>query len=244
MTSARTARLRVLAAAAGVVTAWLVAPHAVPLYDGLGIPDEPYRYVTPPAGYQQTPPPSSVSSDLPAVSGTNERGLLVQTKEQSSQVGMFIVPKSLSAPAATKTFTLKITAEAPDGPTPGGVMDGNMYKVELLADGAPTATLSDSGKDTIPYVQRATSAKIADETLYYRANGGSWASIPVAKGSSTDSFTGFFAGAGDYALVPTTAKAANSSSHLLIIVILVLVILAMVGAVVLIRASRRPPAQT
>ncbi|MDX6209931.1 MAG: hypothetical protein QOE24_2322 [Frankiales bacterium] len=239
--AARASRIRLLAASAALATAWLAAPHAVPLYDGLGVPDEPYRYVTPPAGYQQTPPPSSVSFELPAAGGTNTGGVLAQTKEQTSQAGVFIVPKALSGPAATKTFKITITAEAPDGPTPEGAIDGNMYKVQLWADNSPTATLTAVGKGSMPYIQRATSAAIPAASLLYRPPGGTWTTIPDTRGG-TDSFQGYFAGAGDYALVQTKAPV-TKSSHTLVIVVLVLVVLAMAGAVVLIRLSRRAPAK-
>jgi hypothetical protein len=238
----RSGRLRLLAASTALVLAWLATPHAVPLYDALGIPDEPYRYVTPPAGYQQTPPPSSVSFDLPAAGGTNTGGVLAQTKEQTSQAGIFIVPKALTGPASTKSFKISITAEAPDGDTPEGPIDGNIYKIELFADGSPTATLNPADTESMPYVQRATSSTIAAANLLYRPAGGTWKEIPDTKGG-TDSFQGYFAGAGDYALVVATAPA-SSSSHTLVIVVLVLVVLAMVGAVVLIRIARRSSSRT
>jgi hypothetical protein len=238
----RSGRLRLLAATAALVTAWLVTPHAVPLYDALGVPDEPYRYVTPPAGYQQTPPPSSVSFVVPAANGTNTDGVLAQTKEQTSQSGIFIIPKSLSGPASTKTFKVSITAKAPDGNTPSGPVDGNVYQVQLWADSSPTATLSAANTTSMVYIQRATSTKIAAADLLYRPAGGSWRLIPDTKGG-TDSFQGYFAGAGDYALVVATAPA-SSSSHTLVIVVLVLVVLAMVGAVVLIRIARRTSSRT
>jgi hypothetical protein len=240
--AARSGRFRLLAATAALVTAWLVTPHAVPLYDALGIPDEPYRYVSPPPGYQLTPPPSSVSFDLPATDGTNTGGVLAQTREQTSQAGVFIIPRSLTGPASTKTFKISITAEAPDGSTPNGPVDGNVYKVELFADGSPTATLNPADTGNMPYVQRATSTTIAAATLFYRPAGGTWKEIPDTKGGS-DSFQGYFAGAGEYALVVAKAPA-SSSSHTLVIVVLVLVVVAMLGAVVLIRVARRSSADT
>ena len=231
---------RLLIAAAALLTAWLVAPHAVPLYDGIGIPDEPYRYVKPPAGYQQTPPPSSASTQFAAANGTNPQGGLVQTKEISAQSQMYFLGNGLKGPATTKTFTITITPEAPDGTTPA-TADGNVYRIAFLADGKPGATLSDTGRNTV-YIQRATSAKIAAATLYYRPAGGSWTAIPATKGG-TDSFQGYLAGPGDYALAPSKAPA-SSNNHVLLIVILVLVVLAMAGAVVLIRLSRQRPTST
>lgn len=242
MGARRPGRLRLLAATAALVTAWLATPHAVPLYDALGIPDEPYRYVTPPAGYQVTPAPSSVSFDLPAADGTNTGAVLAQTKEQTSQAGLFVVPKALVGPATTKVFKVTITAEAPDGDTPNGPVDGNVYRIQLWADASPTATLNPADAQAMTYQQRATSSSIAAASLLYRPAGGTWREIPDTKGGS-DSFQGYFAGAGDYALVLAKAPA-STSSHTLVIVVLVLVVVAMVGAVVLIRIARRTASET
>lgn len=227
-----------MAAAAVLGTAWLATPHAIPLYDGIGVPDEPYRYVQPPAGYQKTPLPSKASVTIPASGGTNSgSGVLVQTSEQSSQSGLFVIPKSFTAPVTTKSFTVTITPEAPDGVTPGGAPDGNVYRIEVLADGKTEAGLNSTNGTSVDYTQRATSPKIATAALYFRPLGGSWRTLEVAK-SGTDSFGAIFAGPGDYALV-ATKSASSSSSHTLVIVILVLVVVAMAGAVLLIRVSRR-----
>lgn len=57
---------RVALAAAALAAAWLLTPAAVPLYDGVGFPDEPYRYVVPPTGYRTTPPPTRAFGSVPA----------------------------------------------------------------------------------------------------------------------------------------------------------------------------------
>jgi hypothetical protein len=226
-----------LAAAAALATAWLATPHAVPLFDGIGVPDEPYRYVTPPAGYQKTPAASSATITSPASGGLNTQGFYAQTAEISAQYGVFITPKALAVPTSASSVKITVAPEAPDGTTPDGVIDGNVYRVALSAGSSTTVTLTASGKAQSQYSMRATSAKIPAAKTLYRPAGGAWTVIPNTKGG-TDSFQAYFQGAGDYALVATKA-AATSSSHVLIIVIIVLVVLAMAGAVVLIRLSRR-----
>jgi hypothetical protein len=235
----RARRARLLAAAAALATAWIAVPHAVPLYDGLGVPDEPYRYVTPPAGYQKTPAPSSSTTTFPAVNGAGPSdGFYDLTKEQSPQFGVFIATNAITGPASTKTFTITITQQAPTGGTPGGPVDGNVYQVSLLADSSPNATLADAAKDSLVTLIRATSATIANATIYYRPAGGSWTGLPTLRGG-TDSFQAYFVGAGQYAVVPGKGAASSSAHQVLIIGLLALVVLAMVGAVVLIRLSRR-----
>ncbi|BEP13786.1 hypothetical protein acdb102_20970 [Acidothermaceae bacterium B102] len=228
-----------LAAAVALATAWLATPHAVPLYDGIGVPDEPYRYVTPPAGYQKTPAPSTSTTTVPAKGGVNSGdGFYALTKEQSAQFGVFINTGSIAGPATTKTFTIAITPQAPQGGTPGGPVDGNVYQVALLADASPTATVAPADKDSLVMLIRATSAKIANASIYYRPTNGSWTSVPTQRGG-TDSWQAYFQGAGQYAVVAGTAASTGSSHRTLIIALLVLVILAMAAAVLLIRLSRR-----
>ena len=236
----RARRARFLAATAALATAWIAVPHAVPLYDGLGVPDEPYRYVSPPAGYQKTPAPSSSTTTLPAANGLSTGdGLYASTKEQSPQFSVFIAAGSIATPPTAKTATITITQQAPTDKTPGGPVDGNVYQVTLLADGAPTAKLATSAQDSLVALIRATSAKIANATIYYKPAGGKWTALPSQRGG-TDSFQAYFQGAGQYAVVAGSADGGSSSSHqVLIIGLLVLVVLAMVGAIVLIRLSRR-----
>jgi hypothetical protein len=234
------ARLRLLAAAAALATAWLATPHAVPLFDGIGVPDEPYRYVAPPAGYQKTPAASSFTTTVPAANGASTGdGFYAETLEQSTQFGVFLSTGALTGPAATKTFTITITPEAPDGGTSSGPINGNMYKVQLLADASTTATIAAADKDSLVTLMRVSSAKIPSATMLYRPTGGDWTALPTQR-AGTDSFQAYFRGAGDYAMVATKAVG-GGSSHTLVIVVLVFVVLAMVGAVLLIRLSRRPP---
>lgn len=235
----RARRARLLAAAAALATAWIAVPHAVPLYDGLGVPDEPYRYVTPPAGYPRTPAASSSTTTVPATNGASSGdGFYATTKEQSPQFGVFISAGAITGPASAKTVTITITQQAPTDKTPGGPVDGNVYQVTLLADSSPTATLAAAAKDSLVTLIRATSTKIADATIYYKPKGGSWTALPSQRGG-TDSFQAYFQGAGLYAVVAGTATAGSSSHRVLIIGLLALVVGAMAGAIVLIRLSRR-----
>ena len=233
-------RARLLVAAAALATAWLATPHAVPLYDGIGVPDEPYRYVAPPAGHQKTPAPSSSTTTVPAKGGVNSGdGFYALTKEQSAQFGVFINTGSIAGPASTKTFTITVAPQAPEGGTPGGPVDGNVYQVALLADGSPTATVAPADKDSLVMLIRATSATIANASIYYRPSNGGWTQVNTQRGG-TDSWQPYFQGAGQYAVVAGAAAGSGSSHQTLIIALLVLVTLAMAAAVLLIRLSRRP----
>ena len=78
--------LAVGAASTGV--AWLVA-GGLPIYDGIGSPDEPYRYVAPPPGYRHTPAPTIASDKLPLKNGTNGNTYLA-SGEIGPQISIYV----------------------------------------------------------------------------------------------------------------------------------------------------------
>jgi hypothetical protein len=232
-------RERVIGAAAALLVAWLAAPHAVPLYDGVGVPDEPYRYVAPPAGYAKTPAPSSESMTFAAKNGTNTgQGAYVQTKEVSSQCGVYIYPGGLAGPADTTSFKVTLTPQAPSGTTPFGTINGNVYLVQLWAGSAPTATLSAADSDSLQIAMRATSAKIGNATMIYRPVGGQWTKLQPPDRPGTDTWQTLFKGTGQYALI-AGGSGGGGGVPVLVIVLVVVVVLALAGALVLIRLSRR-----
>ena len=240
----RRGAVRLWCAAAALLVAWIATPGAVPLYDGIGIPDEPYRYVNPPAGSAKTPPPSSMSFSTPAENGTNPKAFYASTKEVSAQFGVFVTKQTLQGPTTTKVLRITGTPEAaPTAKTPYGVIDGNIFKVTLWADTSPTATLSAQGKDSLVYAMRATSAKIPAVTFLFRPTpSAAWVTVPNER-LGTDSFQAYLQGSGEYALTPATAKSSSSGPRTIIIVLIVVVV-ALAGTVVLIRLSRRKSAQT
>src|ERR1043165_2345088 len=70
----------VLAALAALAFAWVVVtPKSVPLYDGIGAPDEAYRYVQPPSGTKPTKPPLPATADSDAGQGTNPHPFYVSS---------------------------------------------------------------------------------------------------------------------------------------------------------------------
>jgi hypothetical protein len=60
-----------LLSAVGIVVISLLSSHIVPLYDGVGFPDEPYRYVNPPVTSKKTLPPSPAETVATISHGTN-----------------------------------------------------------------------------------------------------------------------------------------------------------------------------
>src|SRR5437868_4317124 len=66
---ARMSRAWLAGGAALVAAMSALGTGGPPVYDGIGQPDEPYRYVAPPPGYRHTPPATSAGAAVPLYKG-------------------------------------------------------------------------------------------------------------------------------------------------------------------------------
>ncbi|MDP9239410.1 MAG: hypothetical protein M3O55_02055 [Actinomycetota bacterium] len=235
-----------LIAAAGLLLAWLAAPAAPPLYDGVGFPDEPYRYVTRPVGDTKvTKPPSWVAVRMPVSDGTTD-GFNAASTEQGPQISVFVPTGTLTAPKDAHTLLLRADPRTPDGPADGGKVDGNVYRLTATADiGKPSVARA---QDTIQIIMRATSAKQPGPTMEYRAQGAQkWTRLKTAR-YGNDVYASSAKGFGDYALVfapplPGAAKPAGKSgiakyAYVLIVAGLLILLISVVLGIRLARARR------
>jgi hypothetical protein len=244
------ARFRLLAAGlAALALAWVLAPPGPrpPLYDGVGMPDEPYRYVHAPAGSPPTKPPTD-AVDTEAIDGSPP-DLEPMSEEFGPQVLASIPGTSLLPPAGGTDVTARFQPLAPVAPLPtDGTIVGNVYRFTLTSpQGAvglrPTSDHSlyldlraPTGNDPIPVVE-----------VYLQ---GTWHRIPTTR-DGNDIFGSDLVGVGDYALVRLTHPNASNGNDqsgspsggknvdpavLIIAGLLLLVVL----AVLAIRYNRRP----
>lgn len=208
---------------------WLLAPVPVPVYDGVGVPDEPYRYVVAPAGTSPTATPTSGEARTPVAHGAGTNGLIIATAEQSPQFSLFLPPGAMAARAGT--ITVRAVPQAPTGEPPGARIEGNSYLV-TMKDPAGPVTLT---------------AKAAIASLYLRSVDGSrewvmqfrpqptapWQAKQTSRGG-TDSFVASFSAAGEYALAAaSTPKAAASQVHVLPLVLAGALLLVVVVVIVI-----------
>jgi hypothetical protein len=203
------ARRRWLAGAVLVGIGWLLSPSAVPVYDGVGVPDEPYRYVAPPKDRPPTADPTVATGTTPVAKGVGTNGMIVATKEQTPQFSLFVPPGALAT--GKGPIEVKATPEAPADQPTGRTIGGNVYVVTVTSPGGAVTTTD----------------KIAIASLYMRAFDGSegwvmqhrtartdpWVALQTSRGG-TDSWVSSFKGPGDYALARVPTAAGKKSSVL------------------------------
>jgi hypothetical protein len=237
----------VVGALAALAVAWLlVPPHSVPLYDGIGFPDEAYRYVAAPAGTPHTPAATTASASSDAVGGHNRSPFYANSAEIGPQVSVFVGTDVLVVPAGATAFTLTVTPLAPDAQPAGAQVDGNMYRVAATAGtgssgGAKVGVRSDRQAADATVTMRATTARQPRPNFYYRpAPGQSWQRLDAAR-IGNDVYRTDLAGMGDYVLAFTGGSGGSGGQNGIVLTIVGVGVAAVVfGAAVLgIRLSRR-----
>jgi hypothetical protein len=227
------ARRRWLAGAALVGLGWLVTPQPVPVYDGLGAPDEPYRYVVPPQGAKATADATTAVAKTPVNNGTGTNGLSVATAEQGPQFSLFLPPMAMAAPGGP----IEVRAEplAPTDQPRGARIDGNVYAVTLTSASGPVTLTAKSAISTL-YL-RATTAAQPPPVMQYRAEASQpWKALGTSRGGQ-DVYVASFPGPGQYALAFAARKGPAGVPVLPIVGLGAAVLLVVVVVVVRLRST-------
>jgi hypothetical protein len=222
-----------------VVAGALASPQLVPVYDGLGNPDEPYRYVVAPASATKTAPPTSQSAQTPVKGSVSTDGFSVTTGETGPQFQLFVPAGGLRDQGGSK-IVITATPSAPTDAPPTTTVDGNVYQV-AFSDPAGPVTLTPTAS-IATMAMRATSQKTPQPNVYFRpAPAAAW--VPVATSSGGfDVRVATFKGAGYYVLAhPPAAHTKGSGGVPVLPLALGGVLVLLVGVVLVIR--RRADAQ-
>ena len=202
----------------------LASPSAVPVYDGVGSPDEPYRYV----GHNPAPGTATVSVRA-------GDGFELKTGESGPQLLIDLGAGALLSPARDVTVTA--TPLPSDGPLPRGTFDGDVYRVA-----APGARLDAAKAQGFVFLRAAVMTKPDPVIVFRDAAARPWTEVRTSR-AGTDIVSTPFRALGDYAVVrlpgsKPTASISASTSRLLQIGGVVLAALVL-GALVI--RSRRSP---
>jgi hypothetical protein len=197
------ARWALLAAALGV--AWLTTANPVPLYDGIGFPDEPYRFVPTRAG---TPAATSAEVQLKVAGGSNTGGLIVNTRESGPQASVFAPPHAFLA-AGTTPVTLSLRPLPAEPPLPGTAVS-NIYELSLTSAAGPV-TLDPQAQPPAITLRSTTPGPPAPVFAYRVGASEAWREIKTRR-VGRDIFTAAAPGAGQYILVQLGKETDKKSS--------------------------------
>jgi hypothetical protein len=227
-----------LLAGFALLTVWLVAPHSPPIYDGVGFPDEPYRYVRPPAGDRvKTAEPTVARAAVAAQNGVSLQLAYLGTREQGPQAVIFVPQGGLSGPRDATSYEVALVPEAPSRQPDDGTVDGNVYAVSASA-GNGRVQLNKVGMAGSRIQLRATSARQPGPVIEHRVNG-RWTALSSIRVGNDVYWTGLPA-LGEYAVVwrtgRKTATGSGTGRGLVAGVAISLVVVA--AAIVAVRVSR------
>jgi len=206
-----TRRAGVAALVLGLVAAALLHARvgAPPLYDGIIVPPEPYRWESPPPDLRAgNKPPLSGEATLPVLNGQVAGGG-VQTGD--SQVVMYFGPGAFKAPAGATSVKCTIAPDPnPPAPPAGVEIRGNVYRVTCVGQpGGQPVTVVSSYHLTMRFPPGAFK-----EIQYY--DGSSWRALPTLRAPGGDPYASVNApGFGEYAAsAPTGAPGPSIFSDL------------------------------
>ncbi|HEY4845971.1 MAG TPA: hypothetical protein VII89_09775 [Candidatus Dormibacteraeota bacterium] len=190
-------------AAAALLHGRLAIP---PVYDGIIVPPEPYRWESPPPNLRagnKAPLPGEAT--LPVANGQVAGGG-VQTGD--NQVIIYFGAGTFKAPAGTQTVKCTIAPDPnPPAPPTGVEIRGNVYRIGCVAQPAGTpVTLVSSYHLTLRFPPGAF-----NEIQYNDGNG--WRALPTLRASGGDPYASVNApGFGEYAAAAPTGAAAPGQS--------------------------------
>lgn len=227
---------RIAAAIAILLGAWLIWPAVVPLYDGPGNPDEPYRYVDAPAGSKQSGPPTTATAAVAVRNGVNTAAI-VNSAEQGPQVSVYVPPGSLQAPPGATSITVTATPSAPKPPLPSdGTLVGDVYTIAATAPGGPVTTIGKGESQTPTLQMRAPTAKQPGPT-FERFDGKKWTPSETIR-VGQDRYQTSAAQLGMWALVQQGSGSSGLGGGQLVMLVLGIAILVVVVIIMVVRITR------
>lgn len=220
----------------------LVVPSAVPVYDGLPVPADRYRYVDPPPGYPNPGPPLSAHVGIRLVGGGNPPiDLPTAEVPPQAELQLFHGDVDGNVPAVPVVADAEVTitpVPPPSSPLPRGLqLHGNVYLMKVIAAGHDLR-LHASPQSVVSLRQPRTSSA---EPRVVVLVGGQWQLLATRASSQPGVLTAHLPELGYVALVEHTGDFATSRSHTGLITTAALAGVAVLGLLVLrtLRTRRR-----
>jgi hypothetical protein len=173
-----------------VVALFVAAPMThQPIYDGLGFPDEAYRYVVAPVGAPLAPVAVAATQQVRLVRGTNEQPVALSTDERGPQA--LLVLRTGTIRSGSDTVAVTLTPTAPPAAVPGARLVGNAYDIEVSSpDGQPVRTVGEA-----PLVQLRVPQGSRPPVALLQEGLEGWRSLPTNR-TGTDIYSAALPGLG------------------------------------------------
>ncbi|MCW2573461.1 MAG: hypothetical protein JWO88_3519 [Frankiales bacterium] len=219
--------------------AWLTTPQPIPLYDGIGFPDQPYRFTPAKPGAM---PATSAATQLKVAGGSNVGGLIINSAEAGPQISLYAPPHAFAA-AGTAPIDIAARPVPPSAPLPPGRLDSNVYALSLTSAAGPVTIVPEAQPPAI--TMRSVTIIPSLPVFQYRANpAAAWRELKTRQ-VGRDIFNTNAPGAGEYVLVqsvatPTSSSGGHGPLYAVLGVTIALVVLVLVGVRLLARRAPRP----
>lgn len=226
-------------AAIMLLLAWRLAPFlSSPLYDGLGLPSEPYRYLRPPPGTPHGRAPTQASLRVPVIQGTLDTED-VTTGERPPQARLIVDQGVVHISPGTRHVTLAVIPLPPATPINDGVLDGNVYRFSAVNDAG--AKLSLNPKRTATITLRGTGLR--GNPVIRHLVGKDWVALKTNRLIGTSIFITSSGSLGEFALVlpakaGTSAGGSGGNSLLPLLVAGAILLVLLAAALAAVRISR------
>ncbi len=199
-----------MAAALAIVTIGLLATdQPVPIYDGIGFPDQPYRFF----GNSTRGEPSVATGTAKIGADGLSEALSARSDESGPQVVLELGAGAFKgAPGSTVKFTaIPVLNSAPPS---GGTADSNTYRV-VASSTAGTVTQTASAAQGFVFLRAIKASDPPPQILHRTSLIAPWTSLPSSR-TGQDIVSASYAGTGDYLLLrPAGAHNARQGSGLL-----------------------------
>jgi hypothetical protein len=185
-----------------------------PVYDGLPVPADPYRYLDPPAGVKNPGPPLSAHVNIDLIGGGNS-AIDLPTGEFPPQAELQLfhgdVDGIVSGVPAVTTAEVTIRAvPMPSAALPAGrQLHGNVYEMKVVANGH-SLQLSSSPQTLVSLRQPRTSAASPQIAVL---DGDKWELLDTHPGSGAGVLSARLPRLGDVAIVEKTSGFVKSGGH-------------------------------
>src|SRR5881392_2355407 len=171
----------------------------MPLYDGVVIED-PYRYLSPPAGLPGDPTSASLSNPLDA--GASPQ-LFAATLENPPQAQLIADRGAFVVPAGTTKVNAAVTPVPPTAVPDQGQLQGNVYRLSVTDQSGPALRVR--AGSTLTVVMRSPLA--FPQAQIARYSGSAWQLLPSISGGLPDLYAANITELGDFAVIaPPGAK--------------------------------------